>query len=94
MNEALPYLVIVGFALVLLFLVSLTNRATRIERKLAVLMRFMHVDLNQAVPLSDAVRELAKAGQKIQAIKLHRDETGAGLKEAKDAVEEYLAAAE
>ena len=28
-----------------------------------------------------------KAGQKIQAIKLYREQTGAGLKEAKDYVE-------
>jgi ribosomal protein L7/L12 len=33
------------------------------------------------------VKELAGDDQKIQAIKLYRDETGAGLKEAKYAVE-------
>jgi hypothetical protein len=32
-----------------------------------------------------------KAGQKIAAIKLHRQETGSGLKEAKDAVEALAA---
>jgi ribosomal protein L7/L12 len=35
----------------------------------------------------DDVRRMAAAGQKIQAIKLYREITGAGLKEAKDAVE-------
>ena len=35
----------------------------------------------------EAVRQLAATGQKIQAIKLYREITGAGLKEAKDAVE-------
>src|SRR5262245_11232038 len=34
---------------------------------------------------------LLKAGQKIEAIKLYRDQTGAGLKEAKDAVEDLAA---
>lgn len=34
------------------------------------------------------VRELAMAGHKIEAIKAYREQTGAGLKEAKDAVEE------
>nr|WP_240939860.1 ribosomal protein L7/L12 [Planosporangium flavigriseum] len=36
--------------------------------------------------LPEVVREL-EAGRKIQAIKAYRDATGAGLKEAKDAVE-------
>ncbi|MBI2922403.1 MAG: ribosomal protein L7/L12 [Planctomycetes bacterium] len=33
------------------------------------------------------LRELLQRGEKIQAIKLHRERTGAGLKESKDAVE-------
>ena len=33
------------------------------------------------------VRELLNAGNKIQAIKVYREDTGASLKEAKDAVE-------
>lgn len=35
----------------------------------------------------DAIRGLAKAGQKIQAIKWYRSLHGVGLKEAKEAVE-------
>ena len=35
----------------------------------------------------DKIRELLRAGRKIEAIKLHRQQTGAGLKEAKDAVD-------
>ncbi len=35
----------------------------------------------------DAIRRELAQGRKIQAIKLYRDQTGAGLKEAKDAVE-------
>jgi hypothetical protein len=35
-----------------------------------------------------AIREALFAGNKIQAIKLYRDQTGLGLKESKDAVEE------
>jgi ribosomal protein L7/L12 len=34
-----------------------------------------------------SIRELLAAGRKIEAIKLYREQTGAGLKEAKDAVE-------
>jgi len=41
------------------------------------------VDLKNA-----SVEELIAAGRKIEAIKLHRAQTGVGLKEAKHAVEE------
>lgn len=37
-----------------------------------------------------AVIEAAQRGDKIEAIKLYREQTGAGLKEAKDAVEDWL----
>ena len=37
--------------------------------------------------LIDEVCDLAQSGQKIEAIKLYRQTTGAGLKEAKEAVE-------
>ncbi|MFN8151429.1 MAG: hypothetical protein U0R24_09950 [Solirubrobacterales bacterium] len=37
--------------------------------------------------ISDEVRTLAAAGQTMQAIQLHRQQTGAGLAEAKQAVE-------
>ena len=39
--------------------------------------------------LEDDVRALLEAGQKIEAIKLVRERTGCGLKEAKDHVEEF-----
>jgi len=42
-------------------------------------------------PLSERVRELAAdPAKKIHAIKLYREETGAGLAEAKDAVEKWM----
>jgi len=37
--------------------------------------------------LIDEVCEMAQSGQRIEAIKLYRQNTGAGLKEAKDAVQ-------
>ena len=39
--------------------------------------------------LSDAVKQLINAGQTIQAIQVHRQETGAGLAEAKAAIESF-----
>ena len=41
--------------------------------------------------MPDEVRHLADRGEKIPAIKAYREATGAGLAEAKRAVEEYLA---
>jgi hypothetical protein len=42
-------------------------------------------------PLSDRVKEIARdPARKIEAIKVHREETGAGLVEAKAAVEAYF----
>ncbi len=38
-------------------------------------------------PLEERVLNLMRQGQKIEAIKVYRGETGAGLKESKDAVE-------
>jgi DNA-binding transcriptional MerR regulator len=40
------------------------------------------------LPPSAEVVELARAGQLIAAIKLHREQTGASLKDAKEAVEQ------
>ena len=41
--------------------------------------------------LSMRIREAIFAGRKIEAIKLHREQTGLGLKESKDAVEKLEA---
>ncbi|MEU5153566.1 ribosomal protein L7/L12 [Glycomyces sp. NPDC021274] len=62
----------------------------RIERKLDLVMQ--HLGLHDHAPpapdpLAD-VRHLARQGKKIQAIKVYREHTGVGLKEAKDAVEQ------
>jgi hypothetical protein len=65
----------------------------RIESKLDAIIANLGIqapDPGAASGLSTGVRQLADAGQKIQAIKLHREETGLGLKEANDAVEAYM----
>ena len=61
------------------------RRLRRIERKVDLILKHLGLDLDQDV--SPQVMELVKAGQKIQAIKLYREQTGAGLKEAKEYVE-------
>lgn len=44
-----------------------------------------------SAPLSDRVKDIARdPSRKIEAIQAHREETGAGLAETKDAVEAYI----
>ena len=57
----------------------------RLERKVDLILSHLGLDPNQGV--NEEVMELVKAGQKIQAIKVYREQTGVGLKDAKDYVE-------
>ena len=64
-----------------------------VERKLDAIIEHLGVELPEPLVkfgLSAEVCRLADEAKKIPAIKLHREETGVGLKEAKDAVEAYL----
>jgi hypothetical protein len=88
------YFYLLGF----LWLVSLAAsywdtaaRIGRIERKLNLLIRHSGIDPLQGLPVSERVKEIASdPARKIEAIKVYRQETGASLKEAKDAVEAYI----
>src|SRR5439155_17715856 len=70
-------------------------RLRRVEAKLDLILK--HLGLEYTGPetsagLSEEVKALADdPHKKIAAIKLHREQTGLGLKEAKDAVEAYIA---
>jgi ribosomal protein L7/L12 len=77
---------------------DLQHRVDMLERRVAALeqaLRHAGVEKPPAGPLAGStdgwisaeVRELAASGKTINAIKLLRDQTGLGLKEAKDAVE-------
>ena len=61
----------------------------RIEKKLDALMLALGVEAPGAntEKRMDDILALARSGQKIQAIKLYRQRTGAGLSEAKAAVD-------
>ncbi|MCO1577703.1 ribosomal protein L7/L12 [Crossiella sp. SN42] len=63
----------------------LERRLVDVEAKLDALLAHHGVSLPE--PEFPAVRALALGGRKIEAIKRYREQTGAGLKEAKDAVE-------
>jgi Ribosomal protein L7/L12 C-terminal domain len=70
---------------------STTARLRGVERKLNALLRHHGVDPTQGLLLSDRVKLLATdPGRKIEAIKVYRQETGAGLAEAKEAVESFF----
>jgi ribosomal protein L7/L12 len=58
-----------------------------VEQKVDAILKHLGIEWKDQV--SERVKELARAGKKIEAIKMYREETGAGLKEAKDAVEAF-----
>ncbi|MEV5342244.1 hypothetical protein AB0K93_27750 [Streptomyces sp. NPDC052676] len=63
----------------------LDKRLKRIEHKLDLLAG--HLDVRADDPGLDEVAALVRDGRTIEAIKKYRDVTGAGLREAKEAVE-------
>jgi ribosomal protein L7/L12 len=72
------------------------ERIARLEDQVATLYRHLGIspepEVSDAVPetqpfLTPAFYDALRRGSKIQAIKLYRQTTGVGLKEAKDAVD-------
>ncbi len=64
---------------------GIESRLARLERKLDAILE--HLGINYQEKLSPRVRESLQKGDKIGAIKAYREETGAGLAEAKATVE-------
>jgi hypothetical protein len=60
----------------------------RIEAKLDLLLKQANIRFDPYADLPHEIAEAVRAGQKIKAIKLYRQNTGVGLKEAKDFIEE------
>ena len=65
-------------------------RLRRIELKLDLILKQMGIDYTETWNLSSEARALADRGDKIGAIKIHRETTGVGLAEAKYDIEAYL----
>jgi ribosomal protein L7/L12 len=61
------------------------GRFGRLERKLDLILTHLGLDPKEDANLQ--IVELMKAGRKIEAIKLYREQSGVGLKDAKDYVE-------
>ena len=60
-----------------------TQRLLRIEAKLDALIQHLQLDFDP----DEAIQQLARKGDKIGAIRLHRSAHGSGLVEAKEQVE-------
>ena len=87
-DDAVFWLTLGMFIVVLLSLAmktSPTSNNSRLERKLDLILEHLGIDPHQGV--DERILELMRSGQKIEAIKLYREQTGTGLKEAKDYVE-------
>jgi ribosomal protein L7/L12 len=66
----------------------------RLEKKVDLILKHLGLEYVEDTPrclLSPEVQAAAlDPGRKIEAIKLHREQTGVGLREAKDAVEAFI----
>ncbi|WP_432140878.1 ribosomal protein L7/L12 [Streptomyces sp. bgisy084] len=96
MDSVLP-VVITLLALAAVMLISATDRrAKTLERRLhrlesKVELLLAHAGLEEPQPARMAeIDQLLSQGKKIQAIKVHREVTGSGLAEAKEAVERRM----
>jgi hypothetical protein len=65
-------------------------RLRSIDQKLDLILTQLGIDPNEG--LDAQLKELAHSGRKIEAIKLYRQQTGVGLKEAKDHIESHYGA--
>jgi len=64
---------------------SSTTHMRSVERKLDLILTNLGIEPNQG--LDKQLADLVRSGQKIEAIKLYRQQAGVGLKEAKQYVE-------
>ena len=89
-NDVVQLLLVVAISAVLTALFLLSRQVASVDRKVTRIATHLGIDPRATLPLSDRVKELARdPDRKIEAIKAHREETWAGLAEAKEAVEAY-----
>ncbi|MCX2922113.1 hypothetical protein [Streptomyces sp. NEAU-W12] len=79
-------------SVVILGMLTVHNNVSRAERNIARLERKLdlvleHLDLREEVPGEEGIAALAREGKTVQAVKAYREATGAGLLEAKQAVD-------
>ncbi len=68
---------------------ELEMRIQRLEQQVDLILgRMGYGDVASRTADSGRMEELLRQGKKIEAIKIYREQTGVGLKEAKDAVDD------
>ncbi len=65
----------------------LERRIDQLERKLDMVIKHLGLPSPDPATPYGEIDELIRQGKKIHAIKLYRDLTGSGLRQAKDAIE-------
>ena len=67
---------------------TLEKRVSTLEKKIDLIMEHLGIDYNESEDVDPQIMEMLRVGNKIAAIKIYRELTGLGLKEAKDYVDE------
>jgi len=66
----------------------LRQRVAKLERVITFLMQKLKLEYKEDLnPVSPEISDLLQKGKKIAAIKMYREQTGAGLKMAKEFIE-------
>ena len=70
---------------------QIDGRLKQLDRRLSLILKHLNIDPLAEVQLSERVQALARdPSRKVEALKAYRQETGAGLREAKEAIEAFL----
>jgi ribosomal protein L7/L12 len=93
MNEAIFVSALIGIGLALLFIRLSSferrlNRLSRLDAKVDALLKHAGITFDEFQDIPADVREALERGETILAIKRFRQATGAGLKEAKEFIDE------
>jgi hypothetical protein len=98
--ESFELIVLIGLAVILVIVYSLAKRVIemrtrmgpllyRVDAKLDLLLKQANIKFDPFANIPSDAGAAARAGKTIQAIKLYRQSSGVGLKEAKDFIEEF-----
>ncbi len=70
---------------------ELRQRVAKLEKQIAFILQQQDLTYReeQNISVSPEIINLIRQGKKIQAIRLYRQETGAGLKQAKDFIDAF-----
>jgi hypothetical protein len=98
--ENFELIALIGLAVILAIVYSLAFRLIemqtrmgpllyRVDAKLDLLLKQANIKFDPYANIPRDAADAARAGKTIQAIKLYRQSSGVGLKEAKDFIEEF-----